>query len=665
VRRLAPRLLAVLAPFAVWAAGAVPAAAVDPQPLRIADLRVEGGEAAWHAKEEFRLDWEQVPGPPFQARAVVYRLYDPADAPVGEAVRNTEVVHMIERLRVPSTPGIYTAEIWLEDAEGRAGPHATATLRFDDVAPSPPAPQTPPGWLGGSQPALLEIGHPPGPLPISGIRGYAVSLDRGGGSSPCAQGRWCSLAETDLAGGIGDDSVALGTLPEGTTLARVVAVSSAGVASEVATAAFSVDATHPQVSLLGAPAGWSDRPLRLTALATDQLSGMAAAGPSGPFTAIAVDGGGFSLGWGDSVSTSVGGSGVHGVAFYARDAAGNVADGSAGPPFPQTATVRIDEDPPRVAFAAAQDPAEPERIEATVADPLSGPSAERGSIAVRPADSDARFQELPTAVAAGRLVARWDSDSYPPGRYEFLATGYDLAGNAAVGADRERGGRMVLANPLKAPVSLESGFAGRGPRLLPERSVPYGRGARFGGRLRTPWGAPVGGVEVAVTETFAVGAQTLRRTTFARTGPDGAFALRLAPGPSREVSASFAGNRVLTRAAGGSSRLGVRAAVRLRASAATARVGGAPIVFSGRVAQAGAAPARRKLPVELQFRFRGAGWREFRTVETDARGRFRYAYRFSDDDSRGVRFGFRAVVLGQAGWPYEAAASRPVLVSGR
>ena len=87
--------------------------------------------------------------------------------------------------------------------------------------------------------------------------------------------------------------------------------------------------------------------------------------------------------------------------------------------------VRIDEDPPRVAFAAAQDPAEPERIEATVGDPLSGPSRGRGSIAVRLAGTRARFEELPTRVAGGRLVARWDSDSYPPGKYEFLATGYD------------------------------------------------------------------------------------------------------------------------------------------------------------------------------------------------------------------------------------------------
>jgi hypothetical protein len=68
--------------------------------------------------------------------------------------------------------------------------------------------------------------------------------------------------------------------------------------------------------------------------------------------------------------------------------------------------------------------------------------------------------------------------------------------------------------------------------------------------------------------------------------------------------------------------------------------------------------------VQLQFRAAGLPWTEFRTVQTNARGRFRYAYRFSDDDSRGVRFQFRAFVPTQGGWPYEPWGSRPVSVRG-
>ena len=69
--------------------------------------------------------------------------------------------------------------------------------------------------------------------------------------------------------------------------------------------------------------------------------------------------------------------------------------------------------------------------------------------------------------------------------------------------------------------------------------------------------------------------------------------------------------------------------------------------------------------MELQFRLPGLPWTEFRTVQTDRRGRFRYGYRFSDDDSRGVRFQFRAYAPAQGDWPYEPGGSRPVAVRGR
>jgi len=677
----APLLLALV--FAC----ALPAAAAATEPLRIENLQVEGGEANWHASNGFRLDWTQVPGPPLLPRAVLYRLFDSEGHLVEGPVRDTEFGRMIDVLEVPPVPGIYTVEVWLEDDQGNVGPASRAALRFDDTVPPPPAPQGPDGWLAGHETAVLKIGHPAGTLPLAGIRGYAISLDRGDGGSPCAHPAWCSVAETDLPQGIADDTVALGTLPEGETYARIVAVSGSGVTSPVTSVIFRSDATLPRLSLQGAPAGWSSGPVRLAALATDELSGMAPAGPTGPFTAIAVDGAPPALAGGDSVSTWVSGSGTHRVAYFARDAAGNVADGSPGGPLPETAEIRIDEDPPWVLFAAAQDPAEPERIEATVADPLSGPSPDRGSIRVREVGSHGRFEDLPTRVLGDRLVAHWESDDYPRGKYEFLATGYDRAGNAATSGDRAKGAKMVLVNPLKTSTDLEVGFGGRqlvwhrchrtrrGRRchrqaidrfdLRPgERAIPFGHGVQFGGLLQNISGAVLGGQEVAVTETFASGSQPARRTTVVRTRADGTFSLQLAPGPSRNVSAAFAGTRTLTRAGGRSVHLDVQASIRLRASAGTAKVGGAPIVFSGSVGQAGAAPLEEGLPVELQFRYPGADWSGFRTVETDAHGRFRYAYRFSDDDSRGVRFQFRAYAKGREGWPYEPAYSRPIAVTG-
>ena len=105
--------------------------------------------------------------------------------------------------------------------------------------------------------------------------------------------------------------------------------------------------------------------------------------------------------------------------------------------------------------------------------------------------------------------------------------------------------------------------------------------------------------------------------------------------------------------------------VRLHASTTSAKIGGAPIVFSGKIAGVEASTSSSGRPIELQFRLPGAPWSEFRTVRTNARGRFRYAYAYSDDDSRGVRFQFRAYVPAADGWPFEPTASRPVFVTGR
>jgi hypothetical protein len=607
-----------------------------------------GAAGAWQASTEFEIDPVQVPGISPQAVLGRYQLFDSLGSPLGPLAERP-AINPFDSFQVPRIPGVYELEAWIVDAEGNEIRRASTSLRFDDVPPPPPSPQAPVRWIPKGEPAVLEVGHPAGPLPLSGLRGYAVSLDRGNGGHPCASPSLCAVAETDLAGGIDDDSVTLGSLAEGTTYARVVAVSGAGVPSQVRTAVFRVDVTPPRISLSGLPGGWSNGPVRVAALAQDPLSGMAPAGSIGPLTAISVDGGAPAAAAGDSVSTWVGGSGTHTIHPFARDAAGNLTDAAdEASTVAETAVVRIDEDPPRIAFAAAQNPAEPERIEALVADDLSGPS-DRGSIAIRLAGTRARYEELPTRMTDGRLLARWDSDSYAPGKYEFLAIGFDAAGNGAIGSDRAHGGRMVLVNPLKTPISLTAKLAD----------------GRLAGRLRRVGGGAVVQQRITVVETFAAGSEPQRRTTFRPTDANGAFALRLAPGPSRDVTAYFAGTPTLTRSTSPSAHLGVATGIRLRASGPTARVGGKPVVFSGAIRTVGAGGAVRGLPVELQFRYPGAGWSGFRTVEADRRGRFRYAYRFSDDDSRGVRFQFRAHVKGREGWPYEPGSSRPVTVTGR
>jgi hypothetical protein len=646
-------------------ATAMHAAAIPPT---IVDLRVLGGEAEWHPVNEFRLDWDRaadgtaVAAVHFRVRDEAGEIVVPATGTEGE-IEIPGDVETILHIRVPAHPGLYRAEVWLEGSGGGLGPIATADLRFDDLAPGPARPIAPSAWIAAGAAAVVRIAHPSAPLPLSGIRGYAVSVDRGEVRMPCAGATRCTLEETDLHRGVDDDTISLGILPEGLSFARAVAVSGSGTRSRVLESTpLWVDATYPEVLLRGAPAAWSAGPVRLTASASDALSGMAAKGAEGPYTAIALDGRAPTLAAGDSVTVTVGGEGTHLAAFYARDAAGNVADGEAGAPAPGRAYVRIDETAPKVAFAVAQDPSEPERIEATVTDALSGPDPGRGTIAIRPAGSSQPFETLPTATSAGGLVAHWDSERYPTGVYELRATGYDLAGNASVGDRRLSGQRMTLSNPLKETTGIVSGFLASRAR---ERTVPYGRGTAYGGQLTSASGTPLGDLPVSVTEVFAAGAGPSRRETVVRTHVDGSFLLHLPAGPSRRVEVSFAGDRLRTRSNGRAAELAVRSSVRLRSSAAMARVGGAPIAFAGRIGRLGASIPAAGLSVELQFRLPGSTWTEFRTVRTDAAGRFRYSYGFSDDDSRGVRFQFRAFVPRQAGWPYEPAGSRPVLVTGR
>lgn len=658
-RRVAAAAIAGLALLLCAAA----AAATPPPP---GNLEVQGGEDAWHADRSFRLRWRNPPG----VAAVRYLVRDSLGSIAAPPQRLGWAATEVDSVEVPNLPGTYVAKVWLEDSAGEQGPAAEAKLHFDDARPAPVEPLPAETWVGRTDfPLSIQLRHSAGGDPLSGLRGFAVSVDRTPGAEPCAAADRCSDGETDLQGS-GNDSFPIAELPEGTSYAVAVAVSGAGIRSAATgRAVLRVDKADPAVSLSGTMPGWSNRPLALVATASDGGSGMQpGAGGVAPFTAIQVDGSRPVVVAGDSASVGLATEGIHAVSYYARDLAGNVGDGGSSNGIangsPQTATVRIDRTPPRVSFAGAQDPLEPETIRARVADELSGRDGSRGWIGIRRAGSGDAFAPLPTGGTNGELRAHWDSDSYPAGEYEFEATGYDLAGNAALSSRRTDGAAMILSNPLKAKTAVIAAFGGRSRGRRVKRTVPYGRRVLLGGRLQDGAGSPLGGSRpVQVIESYAGGSQAPRTSTV-WTDPGGGFAFRLPPGPSREVRVAFAGSPTLTRSGSGPLELGVRSVVRLHASAAVARIGGAPLVFSGQVeAGDGTIPATGK-SVELQFRLPGLSWSEFRTVQTDHSGRFHYAYRFSDDDSRGARFQFRAYAPAQEDWPYEPGGSLPVLVRG-
>ncbi len=140
-------------------------------------------------------------------------------------------VHSIFPIEVPLRPGPYTAEVWLRSASGE-GPRTSAILRFDNARPSAARPIRPDAWVPAAKPATIEIAPATGAQPISGIRGYAVSVDRRPEGSPCAGPDRCSVAETDLRSGAGGGTISVGFLPEGINFAHVVAVSGSGMRSQ-------------------------------------------------------------------------------------------------------------------------------------------------------------------------------------------------------------------------------------------------------------------------------------------------------------------------------------------------------------------------------------------------------------------------------------------------
>src|SRR4029077_14461213 len=177
------------------------AAASPPRPL---DIQVGGGDA-WHADNHFELRWTIPPAEGAPLAATHYRIRDPRGTTIQEYLTSW-VSEGISGLTVPRVRGTYSAEVWLEDAAGEQGPAATAQLRFDDLRPATIEPEPVPGWIGRTAfPLRVHLSHPPGPAPMSGIRGYAVAIDTLPGGTPCVAADRCSDAETTLRGGVGGD----------------------------------------------------------------------------------------------------------------------------------------------------------------------------------------------------------------------------------------------------------------------------------------------------------------------------------------------------------------------------------------------------------------------------------------------------------------------------
>jgi hypothetical protein len=312
----------------------------------------------------------------------------------------------------------------------------------------------------------------------------------------------------------------------------------------------------------------------------------------------------------------------------------------------QEHTVRVDHTPPAISFAP-QNASDPELIRAPVQDPTSG--VRSGQIMYRPAGQGS-WRSLDTRLQDGMLRARVDSVRNPPGQYEFMAKASDVAGNVGQTTRRGDGQPMVLTFPLKSGVELSAHLVPGGASRL---TVGYGHRSKVAGRLRDAAGEPLAGQLVTVTEHFGAGALIDRRVRTVRTDRDGLWGERLPAGPSRRVSATYAGTPRYLADDVNAGRVRVKTKATFHLSRPRVREG-RRVTFRGRVAHMAARiPAGGKL-IELQVRD-GLHWHTVRqALYTRPNGHYRMRYRFARFYTSNVRYRFRVKVLRELGWPYKA-----------
>jgi hypothetical protein len=359
------------------------------------------------------------------------------------------------------------------------------------------------------------------------------------------------------------------------------------------------------------------------------------------------------------------------VAVWRVDAAGNENPANASVPV----TLRYDPEAPQAAFDPL-DSGDPTRLAAPVSDKYSGVAW--GQIELS-AQGSGVWQTLPTQHEGSKLVARVDDYRLPAGVYQARVVVRDNAGNTTVSEQTSAGQPMLLQLPLRIESRLSGGVVEertvkrrvgrRGHRRVERRKVTeYTTSARarlgeklsVGGVLTNRDGDPIPGAQIQVYSTPQGGAEQLAGVI--QTDAEGRYSYTLRADANRVMRLAYQGTP-LNLPAETQVRIQVTAASTMRVSKRRVPNGGR-VLFSGQVRSL-PVPATGKI-VELQWRVGGADWGTFRTVRTDAQGRWRLPYRFSRIRST-VRLAFRARVPAEGGYPFLTGGSpvKRITVTGR
>jgi hypothetical protein len=314
-------------------------------------------------------------------------------------------------------------------------------------------------------------------------------------------------------------------------------------------------------------------------------------------------------------------------------------------------TVLVDNKAPTVAFANSQDHDDPELIRAVVSDGHSGLATAK--LYMRRVGAD-EWEPLDTRVQGGEAQARVDSAGLPAGNYEFRATTSDVAGNGAETTTRQNGDPMRLTFPLREAVELQAHLGDGGSK---GQTVPYGTPSEVAGRLTDPSGEPIANKDVLVVEHFGDGALIRERPTTLTTDADGRFSTKIPAGPTRRVTAKFAGTRKYRSADAAVGEFTVKSGATFKLAQRSVPEGGTA-TFKGKVGHFGARiPSGGKL-IELQVRLKTGRWETVgEAFRTNEKGRYVRHYRFGKHYTADALFRFRIKVQKEGNWPYKRAAS--------
>jgi hypothetical protein len=333
------------------------------------------------------------------------------------------------------------------------------------------------------------------------------------------------------------------------------------------------------------------------------------------------------------------------------DAAGNQSAQTS-----REVALRWDPDPPLIKLRGRNEH-DPTRIIVDASDSVSGLASTEIEMRRR---GDSTWHSLPVERATGGFTSVVDDESFPPGTYAIRARARDRAGNE----QSTEGSPMSITLPLRLPTELKVGRSKRvraGSRrdrraLIGNPRTRYGRTMTLSGWLTSPGGNPVVERDIEISQRLKLPGATWTPVASVRTNRLGRFRFRAPSGPNRYLRFRYAGTPTVR---------GVTSIVELRVAAASGLVvnrhhvvNGDQVVFRGRV-RGEPIPRIGKL-LQLQVFSRGH-WLTFATPRANARGLWRYPYRFTA--TRGeTRYRFRVRLPREAGYPYEPGVSRTVRV---